>query len=60
MIYTLGLDVGSTYTKAVILDAEKNLVAREMEATGSKLNEVSGKVLESVTKKVGLKPADIS
>ena len=41
MVYTLGLDVGSTYTKAVILNEHNVLVTRRMEATGSKLTEVA-------------------
>ena len=32
MAYTIGLDIGSTYTKGIILDADKNIVGRAMRA----------------------------
>lgn len=46
MIYTLGLDVGSTYTKAVILNEHHQMMSHEMEPTGSKLIEVAQIVTE--------------
>ncbi len=60
MIYTLGLDVGSTYTKAVILNEEDEIIARQMAATGSRLNEVSEKISEEVVAEAGLKRNDIA
>ena len=54
MPYTLGLDVGSTYTKAVILNDDHKIVARHMEATGSRLKEVAEKVRDQVVKTAGL------
>ena len=59
MIYTLGLDVGSTYTKAVILNDENEIVARQMAATGSKLNEVAQKIFENLVAEAGLSRNDI-
>jgi predicted CoA-substrate-specific enzyme activase len=60
MVYTLGLDVGSTYTKAVILNEHNVLVTRRMEATGSKLTEVAQKVSEKAAADAGLNLKDIS
>jgi (R)-2-hydroxyacyl-CoA dehydratese activating ATPase len=37
MIKVVGIDVGSTYTKALVLDEERNIVARSMVKTGFNL-----------------------
>ncbi|MBF0276308.1 MAG: 2-hydroxyglutaryl-CoA dehydratase [SAR324 cluster bacterium] len=58
--YTLGLDVGSTYTKAVILDEELNIVNHQMGQTGSKLQESAQKVAEKTTSAAGLKMSDMA
>ncbi len=60
MPYTLGLDLGSTYTKAVILNEENQIIGREMAATGSKLSEVAKQVSESAAAQAGLTLNDIS
>ena len=41
MTYTAGIDVGSTYTKAVVLSEENEIVGRAMLPTGFKLTEVA-------------------
>jgi predicted CoA-substrate-specific enzyme activase len=41
MNYTAGIDVGSTYTKAVLLDGSGRVAARAMARTGFRLAEVS-------------------
>ena len=43
MNYTAGIDVGSTYTKALILSEDNQIVGRAMANTGFKLTEVSEK-----------------
>ena len=45
MRITAGIDVGSTYTKAVVLDAERRILGRALEPTGFKLDEVAESVL---------------
>ncbi len=60
MEYTLGLDVGSTYTKAVILNDQSEMGGRQMAATGSKLNEVAKQVSESAVAQAGLTLNEIS
>lgn len=60
MAYTLGLDVGSTYTKAVVLDGQNQIVAKEMAATGSRLEQVAEHLREKVIAAAGLSSGDIS
>ena len=60
MTYTMGLDIGSTYTKAVILDSDRRIVGRYMQQTGSRLQQVAKAVAEDVTKQAGLANDDIS
>jgi predicted CoA-substrate-specific enzyme activase len=45
MTYAAGIDIGSTYTKAVILDEDRTVVGRSIRPTGFKLDEVSAAVL---------------
>jgi predicted CoA-substrate-specific enzyme activase len=51
MTYSAGIDVGSTYTKTVIIDQELNVLARSMVNTGFKLDRAAersfGLALES-------------
>lgn len=60
MIYTAGIDVGSTYTKAVILNEENEIVGRVMEPTGFKLTEVAERAYEKSAEEAGLSTDDIS
>ena len=46
MACTAGLDVGSTYTKAVIVDENNEILGRAMEPTGFKLTEVAERAFE--------------
>ena len=43
MDYTAGIDVGSTYTKCVILSSEGELISHSLAPTGFKLTEVAEK-----------------
>lgn len=40
MKHVVGIDVGSTYTKAVILSPDRKIVGKEMHPTGFKLGEI--------------------
>ncbi|MCK5438908.1 MAG: 2-hydroxyglutaryl-CoA dehydratase, partial [Gemmatimonadetes bacterium] len=60
MIYTAGIDIGSTYTKAVILNDRNEIVGRVMEPTGFKLTEVAERAYEKSADQAGLTTADIS
>jgi predicted CoA-substrate-specific enzyme activase len=46
MSLTAGIDVGSTYTKAVLLDGGGRILGRAMSRTGFRLAEVSRRVLD--------------
>ncbi len=59
MIYTCGIDIGSTYTKAIILSAEHQMVGRAMEPTGFKLSEVADRVYSKAVAAAGLSTEDI-
>lgn len=60
MQITLGLDIGSTYTKAVIVDQKYNMLARYVCPTGHKLQEIAETVTNEVLKIAGKKMDDIS
>jgi len=52
--YTAGIDVGSTYTKAVVLDDRLQMAGRALRPTGFKLGEVAGTALEAALDAAGL------
>jgi predicted CoA-substrate-specific enzyme activase len=60
MIYTSGIDIGSTYTKVVILDSDHRIVARVMEPTGFKLEHVAETSHRKAVEQAGLSPDDIA
>lgn len=60
MTYTAGVDLGSTYTKAVVVDDNLNVVGRAMQPTGFRLDEIGGKTLEEAASKGGLVPDDLA
>ena len=60
MIFTAGIDVGSTYTKAVIVDENNRIVGQALNHTGFRLAEVSRQVYESALKNAQLPESSIS
>ena len=60
MIYTGGIDIGSTYTKALILSEDDEIVGRVMEPTGFKLAEVAERVYREAAAAADLSVDDIS
>lgn len=46
MNLTAGVDVGSTYTKAVVMDLDGAVVGRAMEPTGFRLGEIADRALD--------------
>ncbi|MEK7730194.1 MAG: acyl-CoA dehydratase activase [candidate division KSB1 bacterium] len=60
MPHTLGLDLGSTYTKAVIINEARDIIARHVEPTGSRLQEIAQKVRDAVLAKARMRAEDIS
>ncbi|MFI5174809.1 MAG: acyl-CoA dehydratase activase [Terriglobia bacterium] len=59
MIYTAGIDVGSTYTKAIVLNEEDRTVGRAMSSTGFKLADVSRQVYHDALENAGLVETDV-
>lgn len=59
MTYTAGIDVGSTYTKAVLLDEQNRIASRTMAKTGFRLAEVSRRVFDQALEAAGAGEADV-
>ena len=60
MTTTAGIDVGSTYTKAVILSKQGEILGRAMKNTGFKLAEVSREVYQRALADAELAESEIS
>lgn len=60
MSYTIGLDIGSTYTKGVILDSDERIVARCMRPSGARLQEVAADVKRETARVAGIEESDIA
>jgi predicted CoA-substrate-specific enzyme activase len=59
MSYTVGIDVGSTYTKAVVLSEDRRIVGRAMEPTGFQLAEVAERSQHAAVTEAGLSMDDV-
>jgi (R)-2-hydroxyacyl-CoA dehydratese activating ATPase len=60
MRYTAGVDLGSTYTKAVILDLDHRVVGRAMRPTGFRLAEIGRTVFDEALSEADLARHDVS
>jgi len=60
MIYTAGIDIGSTYTKAVIVSEQDQIVGRELMRTGFKLGEAAERALQQALVQAGLDKRDVA
>jgi (R)-2-hydroxyacyl-CoA dehydratese activating ATPase len=60
MSYTAGIDVGSTYTKALIADEQCRVVGRAMIPTGFKLADAAERGLKMALDRAGLNAADVA
>jgi predicted CoA-substrate-specific enzyme activase len=60
MTYTAGIDVGSTYTKALILSDEFEIVGRASNSTGFKLAEIARRTYERALQEAGCEANDVS
>lgn len=54
-----GIDVGSTYTKAVLVDEDRNVVSSAMNPTGFKLTEVARKTFNACVTAAGISTDDV-
>jgi predicted CoA-substrate-specific enzyme activase len=59
MSYTAGIDVGSTYTKAVIVDANHGIRGRAARPTGFQLAEAAELALREACRAAGVAPGQI-
>jgi (R)-2-hydroxyacyl-CoA dehydratese activating ATPase len=59
MAYTVGIDVGSTYAKALVLSSDMRIAGRAMTNTGFKLGEVARKLFDQSLAEAGLKDNDV-
>ena len=55
-----GIDVGSTYTKAVLLDADGRIAGRAMSKTGFRLAEVSQRVFHDALTAAGVLESEVT
>lgn len=60
MKYFVGIDIGSTSIKVVIIDDSKNVIAKGTTATGYHFNENTEEVLNSLFKQEGINEDDIA
>ena len=58
MTITAGIDVGSTYAKAVLLNSEGELLAKAMSNTGFMLDRVARKVFDECLEEAGIREQD--
>jgi len=59
MTFTAGIDIGSTYSKAVIVDETKRIAGHALSHTSYKLAEISRKVYQDALKSAGLSESSI-
>ncbi len=60
MTATAGIDVGSTYTKAVIQDDGGEILGRAMGSTGFRLREIARKIYDEALDAAGIAEGDVS
>lgn len=60
MRYTAGVDVGSTYTKAAVVDAHGNLLGVGMTPTGFRLEAAATDALAAALSRAGLDRSDVA
>jgi predicted CoA-substrate-specific enzyme activase len=57
---TAGIDIGSTYTKAVVADADGTILGRAMEPTGFKLAAAAERAYDRALEEAGVARADVA
>ncbi len=60
MIVTAGIDIGSTYTKAVLLGEDNQIAGRGLVKTGFKLAEAGEHALQLACAQAGMTPSDLA
>ena len=59
-IYAAGIDIGSTYTKAVLLDSDRNVAGKAVRRTGFKVQQAAELVFEELLKNAGVERAQVT
>lgn len=59
MSATAGIDIGSTYTKTILLEDGREILARDIRPTGFKLAEVSRRSFEAALESAGLDEGEV-
>jgi (R)-2-hydroxyacyl-CoA dehydratese activating ATPase len=59
MTFTAGIDVGSTYTKVVVLREDRGIAGMAMAPTGFKLTQTAEQTLRDAAAEAGLAPEDV-
>jgi predicted CoA-substrate-specific enzyme activase len=60
MSYSIGLDIGSTYTKGIILDEGGRIAGTAMRQSGGRLQEAAAAVMSDAVAAAGLHPEDVA
>jgi predicted CoA-substrate-specific enzyme activase len=60
MTYTAGIDVGSTYTKAVVVDSDNSIVGKHIEPTGFKLEEVATRAFHGALRQADMLAEEVT
>ena len=60
MIHVAGIDIGSTYSKAVLIDEHGNVVGRGVRRTGFKLAQASEAVFDELVANAGVARTDVT
>ena len=59
-MYIAGIDIGSTYSKAILIDDRRKVVGQAVRRTGFKLNQASEGVFEELLKNAGVAREDVT
>ena len=60
MLYVAGIDIGSTYTKAIVLNDRREVVGTAVRRTGFKLAQAAEAAFEELLKSSGLERAAVT
>ncbi|HNT37868.1 MAG TPA: acyl-CoA dehydratase activase [Rubrivivax sp.] len=59
-IYAAGIDIGSTYTKAILLDGDRNVAGKAVRRTGFKVQQAAELVFEELLKNAGVERSQVT
>jgi predicted CoA-substrate-specific enzyme activase len=60
MIYSAGVDVGSTQTKAIVLTEDRKIVGRCLINTGAFVSQAAERAFKGAAENAGIKPEDVA